>query len=125
MKKSLRKNDLYLFDIIQSIQRIYEYIKDMDYNEFIKDNKTIDAVVRNLEVIGEASKHISIELKNKYPALPWEEMYYLRNKITHEYFGIDYVIIWDIIKNHLPTNLIQIKEICQKEEIVFSINLFD
>ncbi len=125
MKKSLRKNDLYLFDIIQSIQRIDEYIKDMDYNEFIKDNKTIDAVVRNLEVIGEASKHISIELKNKYPALPWEEMYYLRNKITHEYFGIDYVIIWDIIKNHLPTNLIQIKEICQKEEIVFSINLFD
>ncbi len=125
MKKSQRKNDLYLFDIIQSIHRIDEYIKDMDYNDFIKDNKTIDAVVRNLEVIGEASKHISIELKNKYPALPWEEMYYLRNKITHEYFGIDLAIIWDIIKNHLPTNLLQIKEICQKEEIVFSNDLFN
>jgi len=125
MKKSLRKNDLYLFDIIQSIQRIDEYIKDMDYNEFIKDNKTIDAVVRNLEVIGEASKHISIELKNKYPALPWEEMYYLRNKITHEYFGIDLAIIWNIIKNHLPTNLLQIIEICKLERIEFSKSLFN
>lgn len=125
MKKFQRKNDLYLFDIIQSIQRIDDYIKDMNYNAFIIDNKTIDAVVRNLEVIGEASKHISIELKNKYPALPWEEMYYLRNRITHEYFGIDLAIIWNIIKNHLPTNLLQIIEICKLERIEFSKSLFN
>jgi len=125
MKKFQRENDLYLFDIIQSIQRIDDYIKDMNYNAFIIDNKTIDAVVRNLEVIGEASKHISIELKNKYPALPWEEMYYLRNKITHEYFGIDLAIIWNIIKNHLPTNLLQIIEICKLERIEFSKSLFN
>lgn len=76
--------------------RIMEYIEDMDYVAFHKDYKTVDAVVRNFEIIGEATKNLPAEFKEKHPQLPWEEMYRMRNKISHEYFGIDYEILWHI-----------------------------
>jgi uncharacterized protein with HEPN domain len=80
------------------------------------DNKTIDAVIRNLEVIGEASKKVSVQLKEDNPHFPWEQMYYLRNKMIHDYFGIDLEIIWDIVHNHLPENRNQLVEIIKKEK---------
>ena len=64
----------------------------------------MDAVVRNFEIIGEAAKHLPKELKSNYPQLPWEEMYRLRNRISHEYFGIDYAILWEIATEYLPMN---------------------
>lgn len=81
-----------------------------------KDYKTVDAVIRNFEVLGEASKNIPLELKQKYPNVPWNEMYLLRNKVSHEYFGVDYEIIWDVAVNYLPENRQQIEEILQKEK---------
>ncbi|MBU4485543.1 MAG: DUF86 domain-containing protein, partial [Candidatus Delongbacteria bacterium] len=97
------------------IQKIDEYIKGMSFEDFMKDTKTVDAVIRNFEVIGEASKNISQEIKDKYSDIPWLEMYLLRNKVSHEYFGIDHEIIWDVIKNYLPKNMEQITEIAKKE----------
>lgn len=91
--------------------RIQEYISEHDVLSFKEDYKTIDAVIRNFEIIGEATKNLPKEVKDKYPDTPWEEMYRLRNRISHEYFGIDYQIIWRIATDYLPQNLRQIKEI--------------
>ena len=69
------------------------------------------SVIRNFEIIGEASRNLPEEFKDKHSEVPWSEMYLLRNKISHEYFGVDYEIIWDIAINYLPGNRIQIEEL--------------
>ena len=102
---------MYLDDLILSMSKIAEYIADHSLSSFCEDHKTIDAVVRNFEVIGEAAKKLPDEIKNKYPDVPWAEMYLLRNKVIHEYFGIDYEIIWDVASNYLPENKLRIEEI--------------
>ena len=104
MKPSERDPALYISDIILSMERVREYIAELDFQKFKWDYKTVDAVIRNFEIIGEATKNLPADLKEKYPSIPWDEMYRLRNRISHEYFGIDYEIIWDIATNHLPTN---------------------
>ena len=106
----------FIEDVLLSITRIEEYILHLDYVSFKRDYKTVDAVIRNFEIIGEASKNVPLWVKTKYNKVPWEEMYYLRNKISHEYFGIDYEIIWDIIINHLPENKKELENIIQAEK---------
>ncbi|HRN25618.1 MAG: DUF86 domain-containing protein [Ignavibacteriaceae bacterium] len=98
------------------MNRIAEYLEGLDLNLFCNDTKTVDAVIRNFEIIGEAAKNLPDEIKIKYPEVPRKEMYYLRNKVSHEYFGIDYEVIWDISKNHLPLNKIQIEQILTTEK---------
>ena len=93
---------------------IFEYTADYDYPKFKHDYKTVDAVIRNFEIIGEAAKNIPEAIKEQYPDVPWYEMYSMRNRISHAYFGVDYEIIWNIIKNHLPENKKQI-EIISKD----------
>ena len=115
MKKGNRTYKFYLEDILLAIDRITEYLSGYDFPLFISDSKTIDAVIRNLEIIGEASKNLPIELKEKYPEVPWQEMYYLRNKVSHEYFGVDHEIIWDVTINYLPENKNQIVKIIENE----------
>ena len=107
---------MYLNDIQDAMHRISEYIIGYDFDTFRNDNKTIDAVIRNLEIIGEASKNLPDDVKFKYVEVPWQEMYYLRNKVSHEYFGIDYEIIWDLITNYLPENKLQIDKILESEK---------
>jgi len=82
---------------------------------FSKNYLVVDAVVRNLEIIGEASNKIPEDIKNKYPQIPWDKMYGLRNRISHEYFGLDYEIIWEIISKQLPDNKEQLKQILRIE----------
>ena len=95
---------------------IAEYIEGLDFNSFKKDYKTLDAVIWNFEVIGKAAKNIPIEIKNHNSDIPWNEMYLLRNKVTHEYFGVDYEIIWDIATDYLPENKKQIDQILKNKE---------
>lgn len=116
MKKEDRPYLMYLEDILVSMNRIFEYIEGYTFTKFKMDYKTVDAVIRNFEVIGEASKNLPGELKEKYDEVPWQEMYLLRNRVTHEYFGVDYEIIWDIAKNYLPENKSQIENIINKEK---------
>lgn len=106
---------MYLDDIQLSMNRIAEYIDGYSFADFKMDYKTVDAVIRNFEVIGEASKNLPDSDKERYDNVPWSEMYYLRNKVSHEYFGVDYEIIWDVAKNYLPENKGQIDEIIIKE----------
>ena len=100
MKPIKRDHILYLEDIVLAMHRIQEYITGLDFKHFKSDHKTVDAVIRNFEIIGEASKNLPPTIKEKYRHVPWEEMYRLRNRISHEYFGIDH----EIISRHLPKN---------------------
>ena len=102
MEKGIRSDKLFLEDIQTSMDRIAEYIEGYNFADFKKDNKTVDAVIRNFEIIGEASKRLTDKVKEDNPDIPWHEMYYLRNRVTHEYFGVDYEIIWDIIAHKIP-----------------------
>ncbi len=115
MKFSERTYLHFLEDIVFAIQRIREYTSGMEYENFRFDNKTVDAVIRNFEIIGEAAKRLPSELKKHHPEVPWEEMYRLRNKVTHEYFGIDYETIWDIVCNYLPSDEQALAKILKSE----------
>ena len=99
---SKRESHLYIEDIKDFIDRIEEYTKNISFDDFCKDRKTIDAVVRNLSVIGEAVQNLPEETKLKYSDIPWNEIAGMRNKIIHEYFGVDEEILWKTIKEDLP-----------------------
>ncbi|KGG79473.1 hypothetical protein Y919_11810 [Caloranaerobacter azorensis H53214] len=93
---------LYLEDILESINKIEDYTKGMSFEDFQKNQMAVDAVVRNLEVIGEAARYVSDEIREQYRNIPWNKMIGLRNILIHEYFGIDLRIVWEIIKKNLP-----------------------
>jgi uncharacterized protein with HEPN domain len=100
---------LYLDDILGAIDRIHEYTERMDEAAFISDKKTQDAVVRNLEIIGEAARNLPETLQNKTNEIEWRKIMGLRNILVHEYFGVSTPIIWDIVRNKLDP----LKEACK------------
>mgnify|MGYP001430071181 CR=1 FL=1 len=108
---SKRDWKLFLEDILESIELIEDYIKGMNLDDFRNDRKTIDAVVRNLEIIGEAARNIPDEIKNRYQEIDWRGMIGLRNRIIHEYFGVSTTIIWNILKQEIPPIKEKIKSI--------------
>jgi uncharacterized protein with HEPN domain len=116
VKKENRTYRMYLEDMNLAMERIAEYIQGYSFIKFKQDYKTVDAVIRNFEVIGEASKNLPKDFKGSHPEIPWSEMYLLRNKVSHEYFGIDYEIIWDIASNYLPENKQQLEIIIEREK---------
>ena len=97
-----RSTALYLIDILNSIKKIEEYTKKMSYGKFSKDDKTIDAVVRNLEIIGEATRQLPENFKDKHINIPWGRIISMRNKVIHEYSGVDVEILWQTIHEDLP-----------------------
>jgi uncharacterized protein with HEPN domain len=96
-----RSSRLLLEDILTAIGKIQRYIANMDRVGFLADEKTVDAVVRNLEIIGEASRQLPEGFKSQHPDIPWNKMAGLRNRIVHDYIGIDQEIVWHIIQNEL------------------------
>ena len=109
--KTEREYILYLEDMLTSMNRILEYLKDYTYSSFLADQRTIDAVTRNFEIIGEAANSVPEEIKDRYAEVPWQAMYGLRNYASHEYFGLDLSTLWEIAKNNLPLNKKQIETI--------------
>jgi uncharacterized protein with HEPN domain len=99
-----RSHLLYLEDMQQAMERIARYCTGLDFEQFRANELVVDAVVRNIEVIGEAAKKVPLPVQQAYPQLPWSQMYRMRNRISHEYFGLDYSIIWRIATQHLPAN---------------------
>lgn len=97
-----RDQILFLEDILEAIERIEEYTGDMDFESFARDKKTFDAVIRNLEIIGEAAKNISADFKNDYPEINWRGIAGMRDKLIHGYFGVDPGIVWETIQKRLP-----------------------
>jgi len=92
----------YLNDILSSMEDIEEFIKGMDFEKFISDKKTINAVIRSLEIIGEAAKKVPMDIRDKYPEIPWKYMAGMRDKLIHEYHGVDLEMIWKVITEELP-----------------------
>ncbi|MBC8548821.1 MAG: DUF86 domain-containing protein [Candidatus Brocadiales bacterium] len=92
----------YLEDILDAIMKAADFIKDMTFDDFAKDEKTMFAVIRALEIIGEAAKHIPEEIITNYPKLPWREMAGIRNKLIHEYFGVNNKVVWKTVTEDLP-----------------------
>jgi uncharacterized protein with HEPN domain len=89
-------------DILMAIEKIDSYIEGMNASQFKKNNLVIDAVIRNLEVIGEASKSIPLNIRHHYSDIPWNEMTGMRNILIHEYFGVDVTTVWHTAKKYLP-----------------------
>ena len=111
-----RDHILYLEDMLTSMVRIEEYLEEMEFAKFKMTYMVVDAIIRNFEIIGEASNNVPSEIKEKHPEIPWKKMYGLRNLIAHEYFGIDYEMIWEIAKKNLPQNSIDLRKIIDREK---------
>lgn len=97
-----RDYSLYVEDILDCINKIETFVEGMDFQQFAQDDKTASAVIRKLEIIGEASKIVPDSIKQKFSQIPWKEMARMRDKITHHYFDIDYEVVWKILKEELP-----------------------
>jgi len=110
----LRDYKLYLYDIQQAIEKIETFTRGFTFEEFAQDAKTVDAVIRNLEILGEAAKHIPKRVKEKHPDIDWKAMAGMRNILAHEYFGVRMGIIWKTIRERLPELRHQIEEILKE-----------
>lgn len=110
-----RRDINYIIDIREAIDNIGEYAKGLDYDDFIKDKKTRDAVVHNIEIIGEATKNLSDFLRERYSQIPWKSMAGVRDRLAHGYFDVNYEIVWNIIEQELPKLLTHINEILTQE----------
>jgi len=111
-----RTCQLYLRDILEAIERIESYVKGRTFKQFSKDTLVIDAVVRNFEIIGEATKHIPVEVKQEHPLIKWKDMAGMRDKLAHEYFGVDTDILWKTSINRLPALKPLIEEMLSENE---------
>lgn len=108
---SKRDPKLLIEDIIESGSKVLDYIGEMDFESFLKDSKTVDAVIRNFEIIGEAANRLPEEFKDLHTSIDWHKIRGFRNRIVHDYMGIDYEIVWQIKEHFLPTLLIELKRL--------------
>ncbi len=109
---------LYLKDILEAMETVEKFVKDMNFEQFKNNDLVSSAVIRKFEIIGEATRNIPQEIKKKYPDIPWKTMIGFRDKLIHFYFGIKYDIVWETIKSKLPELKEKIKKILEQLEEV-------
>jgi len=102
-------------DILDCIEKIEKFTRGYTFTDFQEDEKTIDSVLRNLEIIGEASRHVPTDIRIRYPDIPWVEMLTMRNIVIHEYHGVNLEIIWQTVKENLPPLVSPLKQILARE----------
>ena len=111
----MNENEAFLRHILDEIEFLTDQCRGLQFQELIEDEVLKRASVRSLEVIGEATKNLSKEFKEKYPAVEWKKIAGLRDKLIHHYFGINWDIVWDVIKNKLPDLGKEIRILIEKE----------
>ena len=103
-------------DIVTAAESIEDYIRGMTFDGFCQDKKTVDAVVRNLEVIGEAARHVPDEVRNRFRDIAWADMSDMRNVLIHEYFGVDLPILWKTIRSDRPPLVPALKAVLSQND---------
>lgn len=106
-----RTPELFLRDILKASQHILDFVNDLDYDQFINDEKTSSAVIRKFEIIGEAAKNVPDIIKQKYSDVPWKDISGMRDHLIHAYFGVDNVIVWDTIQSDIPKIIKSVSQI--------------
>jgi uncharacterized protein with HEPN domain len=112
----MSRDDTYLLDVLESARAAIEYLKGKSWDDFRADMLCQDAVIRRLEIIGEAARRISAETQQRYPHLPWRAMRETRNVVIHEYDAVELDTIWDILQNDLPALVSELEQIIPPEE---------
>ena len=115
MSSKKRKWKFRIRHILEAVTKIQQYVQGMDFIEFCGDSKTVDAVVRNLFILGEATRHIPPEIEEAYPEVPWVEMRAMRNIVAHEYDRVDMGLVWDTIRTDLPPLVASLEAVVEIE----------
>lgn len=114
----MKKDDsVYLRHILDAISRIEEYTRGVEYEDFMDDHLIQDGVIRQIEIIGEATKRLSKEIRGKHSEIPWKDMAGMRDKLIHDYLGVDIDAVWDTVKRDVPTMKNKLEDIIEKEKI--------
>lgn len=113
MKRSV---EIYIKDIIEYMERAENHIKNFQLDQFLKDDKTCDAVIRCIEVIGEATKNIPEEIRISNPSISWRDLAGMRDKIIHSYFTVDFETVWLVVKEDIPRLKPMVKKVLEKME---------
>lgn len=109
-----KDDSVYLEHILDSIKWIESYISDISRGQFLNNHLVQDAIIRQIEIIGEASKKLSISLKQKYPNIPWKDIAGMRDKLIHGYFGVDIEAVWKTVEDDIPILKEQVFNITNK-----------
>ena len=113
----MKKNDTaYLRHVLDAISRIEEYTQEIEYEEFMENHLIQDGVIRQIEIIGEATKKLSNEIREKYPGIPWSDMAGMRDKLIHGYLGVDMDAVWGTVEDDIPLLKSKLKDITEKGE---------
>ncbi|MBW4674217.1 MAG: DUF86 domain-containing protein [Desmonostoc geniculatum HA4340-LM1] len=111
-----RNLQLYLADIVVACEKVLRYTNSMEFEQFIADDRTFDAVIRNLLIIGEAVKNVPVDVRDRNPEIEWRKIAGLRDILAHTYFQIENEIIWDVVKNKINPLLIKVSQLLESQE---------